>query len=119
MPKSIIDVRVENFMHWLQTRDAVPTIRALRDQAESVCAVMNWKKRKNCWHVAKTLQPCSKRLSNALTNKLLHGPSHALNNSQGADTRTAGNLAAPTLPDYITNETFDDQKARHLERAPG
>ena len=80
----IINVRVENFMHWLQTRDAVPTIRALRDQAERL--------RRNELEKAQKLlargeDPATvlEMLSSALTNKLLHGPSHALNNSDGVD----------------------------------
>ena len=82
--EAIIDVRVENFMHWLKTRDAVPTIRALRDQAEHL--------RRNELEKAQKLlargdDPAAvlETLSNALTNKLLHGPSHALNNSKGDD----------------------------------
>ena len=31
----IVQARVENFMHWLKKRDSVPTIKALRDQAEA------------------------------------------------------------------------------------
>jgi len=80
----IINVRVENFMHWLQTRDAVPTIRALRDHAERL--------RRNELEKAQKLlargeDPATvlEALSSALTNKLLHGPSHALNNSNGDD----------------------------------
>ncbi|HZV98562.1 MAG TPA: glutamyl-tRNA reductase [Methylophilaceae bacterium] len=82
--EAIIDTRVDNFMHWLKTRDAVPTIRALRDQAEKL--------RRNELEKAQRLlargdDPAAvlETLSNALTNKLLHGPSHALNNSKGHD----------------------------------
>jgi len=80
--EAIISVRVDHFMHWMKTRDAVPTIRALRDQAEKL--------RRNELEKAQKLlargeDPIAvmEALSNALTNKLLHGPSHALNNSQG------------------------------------
>lgn len=82
--ESIIAARVDNFMHWLKTRDAVPTIRALRDQAERL--------RRNEVEKAQKLlsrgeDPAAvlENLSSALTNKLLHGPSHALNNSLGND----------------------------------
>jgi len=80
--ESIIEIRVENFMHWLKTRDAVPTIRALRDQAESLRRNELGKAQKM---LARGEAPAAvlETLSNALTNKLLHGPSHALNNSQG------------------------------------
>jgi glutamyl-tRNA reductase len=80
--ESIIEIRVENFMHWLKTRDAVPTIRALRDQAESLRHNELEKAKKM---LARGEDPAVvlEALSNSLTNKLLHGPSHALNNSQG------------------------------------
>jgi glutamyl-tRNA reductase len=82
--ESIIEIRVENFMHWLKTRDAVPTIRALRDQAESLRHNELEKAQKM---LARGEDPAVvlEALSNALTNKLLHGPSHALNTSIGND----------------------------------
>ncbi len=82
--ETIIDIRVENFMHWLQTREAVPTIRALRDQAERM-------RRHEMEKALKMLargedpQHVLEHLSNTLTNKLLHAPSHALNTTTGDD----------------------------------
>ena len=78
----IVDARVEGFMQWLKKRDAVPTIKAMRDQAEAM--------RLN--ELEKALKLIQKGenpafvldiLSNALTNKFLHAPSHALNAAQG------------------------------------
>jgi glutamyl-tRNA reductase len=82
--EAIIALRVENFMHWLKNRDAVPTIRALRDQAEKLRRNELDKAQKL---LAKGEDPAAvlEALSNALTNKLLHGPSHALNNHGGQD----------------------------------
>ncbi len=78
----IIAERVEHFMHWLKTRDAVPTIRALRDQAENLRLTELEKAQKL---LAKGEDPAAviEALSNALTNKFLHAPSHALNQSTG------------------------------------
>jgi glutamyl-tRNA reductase len=78
----IITERVEHFMHWLKTRDAVPTIRALRDQAEHLRLTELEKAQKL---LAKGEDPAAviEALSNALTNKFLHAPSHALNHSTG------------------------------------
>jgi glutamyl-tRNA reductase len=82
--ESIIDVRVDHFMHWLQTREAVPTIRALRDQAERT-------RRHEMEKALKQLargddpQQVLEALSNTLTNKFLHAPSHALNTTTGED----------------------------------
>ncbi|MEZ0232475.1 MAG: glutamyl-tRNA reductase [Methylophilaceae bacterium] len=80
--EAIIDLRVENFMQWLKTRDSVPTIRALRDQAERYRRNELEKAQKM---IARGEDPTLvlESLSNALTNKLLHGPSHALSNMQG------------------------------------
>ena len=80
--EAIINVRVDHFMHWLKTRDSVPTIRALRDQAEKLRRAELEKAQKL---LARGDDPIAvmEALSNALTNKLLHGPSHALNNTQG------------------------------------
>lgn len=82
--EAIINLRVENFMHWLRTREAVPTIRALRDQAERLRRNELEKARKA---LARGEDPAVvlESLSSALTNKLLHAPSRALSSSQGSD----------------------------------
>lgn len=82
--EAIIEVRVENFMHWLKTRSAVPTIRALRDQAEHYRKVELEKALKL---LARGEDPSAvlESLSLNITNKLLHHPSHALNTSKGAE----------------------------------
>lgn len=82
--EAIINVRVANFMHWLQTREAVPTIRALRDQADRLRRHELEKAQKM---LARGDEPTQvlETLSNALTNKLLHAPSHALNHSTGEE----------------------------------
>jgi glutamyl-tRNA reductase len=77
----IIDAGVSNFVHWLESREAVPTIRALRDHAD----------RQRRHELEKALRLLAKgeapekvleALSNGLTNKLLHAPTHALNQMQ-------------------------------------
>jgi glutamyl-tRNA reductase len=76
--EAIIDTEVRDFMHWMNTRETVPTIRALRDHAE----------RSRRHELERALRALEKgedarrvleRLSEALTNKLMHGPTHALN----------------------------------------
>jgi len=78
----IVAARVEGFMQWFKKRDAIPTIKALRDQAEAV--------RKNEFEKALKLMQKGENpaivleaLSNALTNKFLHAPSHLLNQTHG------------------------------------
>lgn len=82
--ETIIKIGVDNFMHWLQTRNGVPTIRALRDQADRLRRHELEKAHKQ---LARGDDPVAvlESLSNALMNKLLHGPSHALNSSQGEE----------------------------------
>jgi glutamyl-tRNA reductase len=82
--EAIIIERVEHFMHWFKTRDAVPTIKALREQAEKSRLTELEKAQKA---LAKGEEPAVvlEALSNALTKKLLHGPSHALNHSAGSE----------------------------------
>ena len=80
--EAIIDVRVDHFMRWLETREAVPTIRALRDHAEHMRLLEMEKALKLLAH-GESPQQVLEQLSHALTNKLLHGPSHALHNVVG------------------------------------
>ena len=82
--EAIIDSNVINFMHWLESRQLVPTIRALRDQAERY-------RRHELERAKKLLAKGEDRkivesLSNGLTNKFLHTPSYALNHA-AADER--------------------------------
>lgn len=78
----IVNARVEHFMQWLHTRQAVPTIKALRDQADLVRKT-ELEKALKLLQKGESPEKVLESLSNALTNKFLHGPSHALNHSQG------------------------------------
>jgi glutamyl-tRNA reductase len=74
----IIETQVGQFMHWMQARESVPLIRALRDQAEQARRLeleraLRLLQRGD--HPEKVLEA----LSQGLTNKLLHGPTQALN----------------------------------------
>jgi len=76
--EAIIDMSVVDFMRWLETRELVPTIRAMRDHAER-------HRRHELERAIKLLakgedpQKILETLSHGLTNKFLHIPSHALN----------------------------------------
>ena len=75
--EAIIRSGVGAFMHWLETREVVPTIRALREQAE--------KTRRN--EMARAISALERgddpkavleQFSRALTNKFLHAPTSAI-----------------------------------------
>jgi glutamyl-tRNA reductase len=78
----IVDSRVETFMQWLKKRNAVPTIKALRDQAESTRQA-ELDKALKLIQKGESPEKALEALSNALTNKFLHAPSHALNLAHG------------------------------------
>jgi glutamyl-tRNA reductase len=83
----IIENHVSEFMHWLGSREAVPAIRAMRDAAER-------SRRNELERAQRRLargedpQRVLDELSRALTNKLMHAPTHALNHAS-ADEREA------------------------------
>ena len=80
--ESIVARRVESFMHWLQNRNSVPTIKALRDQAE-IMRTAELDKALKLIQKGESPEKALEMLSLAITNKLLHAPSHALNQSHG------------------------------------
>ncbi|MGJ8619344.1 MAG: glutamyl-tRNA reductase [Methylophilaceae bacterium] len=80
--ESIVEARVESFMQWLQKRNSVPTIKALRDQAELMRAI-ELEKAVKLIQKGENPEKAMELLSIALTKKFLHAPSHALNQSHG------------------------------------
>ncbi|HSH54689.1 MAG TPA: glutamyl-tRNA reductase [Methylotenera sp.] len=78
----IVQARVENFMSWMKKRDAVPTIKALRDQAEATRKA-ELEKALKLIQKGESPDKVLEALSTALTNKFLHAPSHALNQAHG------------------------------------
>jgi len=80
--EAIIDGQVHDFLQWVDAREVVPMIRALRDNAERA-------RRHELEHALKLLRrgddPAQvlDALSRGLTNKLLHGPTNALNQAEG------------------------------------
>jgi glutamyl-tRNA reductase len=78
--EAIIDTQVGHFMRWLQLREGVPLIRALREEADAA-------RRGELERALKALErgedPAQvlEALSRALTNKLMHGPTQALSDT--------------------------------------
>jgi glutamyl-tRNA reductase len=84
--EAIIDHKVQDFLHWLENREAVPSIRALRDQAERA---RRHEMERALRRLARGDDPeqVLDHLSHALTNKLLHAPTHALGSAEAEDRR--------------------------------
>jgi glutamyl-tRNA reductase len=83
----IIETRVQNFMQWLDARSIVPVIRHMHTQADALRRAEVERAQKL---LARGEDPAAviEALSQALTNKLIHGPTHALNraSSENRDT---------------------------------
>jgi glutamyl-tRNA reductase len=82
--EAIIDIQVRDFLHWMDTRSVVPTIRCLRDHAERM-------RRHELERAERLLangedpREVIEQMSRALSNKFLHSPSHALNHASGEE----------------------------------
>jgi glutamyl-tRNA reductase len=76
--ETIIETRVQNFMQWLDARSIVPVIRHMHTQADLLRRAEVERAQKM---LARGDDPAAviEALSQALTNKLIHGPTHALN----------------------------------------
>jgi glutamyl-tRNA reductase len=85
--EAIIETRVQNFMQWLDVRTIVPVIRHMHTQADVLRRAELERAQKM---LARGDDPAAvlDALSQALTNKLIHGPTHALNraSSENRDT---------------------------------
>ncbi|MBI1395635.1 MAG: glutamyl-tRNA reductase [Betaproteobacteria bacterium] len=82
--ESIISEGVSDFMRWLSSREAVPAIRALREQAEGVRKI-EVERAMRALARGEPPETVLEALSHGLTNKFLHGPTHALHGTQGED----------------------------------
>jgi glutamyl-tRNA reductase len=82
--EAIIETRVQGFMHWLEQRSVVPVIRHMHTQADTLRRVELERARKL---LARGEDPAAvlETLSQALTNKFMHGPTHALTHASGGD----------------------------------
>ena len=89
--EAIIETQVGQFMHWMDARESVPLIRALRDQAEGA-------RRHELERALQRLRHGDEpsavldALSQGLTNKLMHGPTQALNDASGDERRALSEL---------------------------
>ena len=78
--EEIIDTQVDHFQAWLRTQDAVPIIRRIREQAESLSQQALERALKQVNSGVAPEQALTE-LARQLTNKLLHEPSRQLRQS--------------------------------------
>lgn len=82
--EAIIESQVGSFLHWMDARESVPVIRALREKGEGA-------RRQELDRAFRALgrgedpRAILESLSQGLTNKLLHGPTQALHDAGGDD----------------------------------
>ncbi len=82
--EAIIDHQVQSFLHWVDSREVVPIIRALRDAAETT-------RQHEVEHALRALargdDPAKvlEAISRSITNKLMHPPTQALNQAEGSE----------------------------------
>jgi glutamyl-tRNA reductase len=89
--EAIIETNVSNFMHWMETRGMVPTIRGLRDHAERFRRHELEKAHKK---LARGDDPeeVMEAMSLALINKLLHSPTAAIHHATDEERRQLATL---------------------------
>ncbi len=80
----IIDSGVNEFMHWMESRGVVPTIRALRDNVERQRR-SEMEKALRLLAKGEPVEKVLESLSSALVNKFLHAPTQALNQAQAEE----------------------------------
>jgi glutamyl-tRNA reductase len=85
--EAIIETRVQNFMQWVDARSIVPVIRHMHTQADTLRRAEVDKALKM---LARGDDPAVvlEALSQAITNKLIHGPTHALNRANSENRAT-------------------------------
>jgi len=86
----IIDMEVEQFLHWMENIDVFPTIRSLREKAENIRKTELEKTLSRMKHLSDKDKAAIDYLSKAIVNKLIHGPSMLLKQTEQNE---AGNPA--------------------------
>jgi glutamyl-tRNA reductase len=116
--ETIIETRVANFMQWLDSRSIVPVIRHMHTQADALRRAELERARKM---LARGDDPAAvlEALSQALTNKLIHGPTHALNSSSGENRASLIEMMSGFYRHGQSGQTGDgSRQARDAQAAP-
>jgi glutamyl-tRNA reductase len=89
--EAIISGEVSEFLHWVEVREAVPVIRALRGQAEDLRRI---ELERAMQRLARGEDPKAvlESLSQGITNKLMHAPTQFLNRAEGDQVAESADL---------------------------
>jgi len=89
----IIDSQVGQFMHWMQVRESVPLIRALRGRADEA---RREELERALRMLARGEEPAKvlEALSQGLVNKLMHAPTQALNEADAQEQKALAETLA-------------------------
>ncbi len=82
--EAIIETRVQNFMHWMDSRAIVPVIRGMH-QAADVMRQHELDRARKALARGDSPEQVLEQLAHGLTQKYLHAPMSALNHSEGGD----------------------------------
>ncbi|MDQ2148166.1 glutamyl-tRNA reductase [Alcaligenaceae bacterium C4P045] len=82
--EAIIDTRVDNFMHWMQSRAVVPIIRDLHQSADAL-RMQELDRARRALARGESPEAVMEQLAHGLTQKYLHGPLAALNRSEAGE----------------------------------
>ncbi len=82
--EAIIDARVRHFMHWMQSRAVVPVIQNLHQAAADI-QLAELERARRLLARGDSPEAVLEQLAHGLTQKYLHGPLAALNQSQDTD----------------------------------
>ncbi len=80
--EAIIEVRVQSFMHWVDSRAVVPLIQDLQESSE-IMRLAELDRAKKMLARGEDIEAVLEAFSKGLTAKFLHGPQHALHQAQG------------------------------------
>ena len=106
--EEIIDTQVMHFMDWVNSLDAVSTIRALRDQAYSIQDEV-YRNAQMKLHAGVDPEKVLQEVTRSLTNKLIHSPSIQLR-SAGANGRDDLLSAAQEIFNLNTDSSASNSK---------
>ena len=95
--EAIIDSRVQNFMHWMDSRAVVPVIRNLNQGADSIMQ-SELERARRLLARGENADEVLEQFAHSLTQKYLHAPMVALNRSQGEERAALMNMLPRLFP---------------------